>query len=85
LPPIIIQILVEATDTLTSGISVTSIHNFHPRPLYSSPILETRKRAADRRQLLATMDPALREYLDRMELNNNNRADSILATQHNLS
>jgi hypothetical protein len=31
------------------------------------------------------MDPALREYLDRMELNSNNRADSILATQHNLS
>jgi hypothetical protein len=31
------------------------------------------------------MDPALREYLDRMELNNNNRADSILATQHTLS
>jgi hypothetical protein len=31
------------------------------------------------------MDPALREYLDRMELNANARADSIIATQQTLS
>ncbi|KAM0865713.1 hypothetical protein ACQ4PT_043087 [Festuca glaucescens] len=31
------------------------------------------------------MDPSLREYLDRMELNANTRADSIIATQHGLS
>ncbi|XP_051177859.1 uncharacterized protein [Lolium perenne] len=31
------------------------------------------------------MDPSLREYLDRMELNANTRADSIVATQHGIS
>jgi hypothetical protein len=31
------------------------------------------------------MDPALREYLDRMELNANARSDSIVATQQGLS
>jgi hypothetical protein len=31
------------------------------------------------------MDPALREYLDRMELNATARADSIVATQQTLS
>lgn len=31
------------------------------------------------------MDPALREYLDRMELNANARSDAIVATQQGLS
>jgi hypothetical protein len=31
------------------------------------------------------MDPSLREYLDRMELNANTRVDSIITTQHGLS
>ena len=45
-------------------------------PLF--PVLETRKQTADRQRLLAAMDPALKEYLDKLHQDAKSDSASVL-------